>query len=85
MESIREQYRKEEAENMKMLSYVYGSHLPFRLALERNLVMDEPNSYFPRSNLALEILTGRDLTIRFPEYIDESPSLNNELSRLSLN
>ena len=84
MENIREQYRKEEAENMKMLSCLYGSHLPFRLVLERNLVMNEPDSYFPRSNLALEILTGRDLTIRFPEHIDESPSLTQGVSRLSL-
>ena len=70
---------------MAQLGNIYGSHLPFRLVLERNLVVNPKNEVFPSQNLGLEILTGRDISLRYPVFKNEPVSFSQEIKRISFN
>lgn len=70
---------------MKNLAYVYGSHLPFRLLIERNLAYQEQRlGGLPSSYLALDILTGRDEELPFPNYQNDIDSMDDLAAPMNL-
>jgi len=77
--------KNQEKEKMQYLSTVYGSHLPFRLVYERNVLSKPTRFGFPSSRLGLEVVTGKDTALNFPEYSDEGPTFTQELSKISFN
>lgn len=64
--------------HFQQIAGIYGSHLPFRLLMERNLVASQSRmGGLPSSNLSMEVLTGRELDLPFPSYLH--PDLTNQL------
>lgn len=60
--------------HFQQLASVYGSHLPFRLLMERNLAAQQQRLCgLPASNLSLDVLTGRALELPFPGYLHSEP------------
>ncbi|CAG9327466.1 unnamed protein product [Blepharisma stoltei] len=82
---LKQTLRRREEEKMRFLSSVYGSHLPFSLILERNIVSQQGRLCgLPSSKLHLEILTGKDTELDFPAFIGDVPHLTQEINRLNL-
>jgi len=58
-------------------SLAFGSHMPMRLQMERSVVAQHGRlPVLPSSHLGLEILTGKDETLEFEDYLAE-PELAN--------
>ena len=56
--------------HFQQVASVYGSHLPFRMMMERNLAAGVHRIHgLPSSNLSLDVLTGRELDLPFPAYL----------------
>ena len=67
--------------HFQQLSSIYGSHLPYRLLMERNLVVGMKRlQALPSSNLSLEILTGHEADLPFPVYLH--PDLSDPLPKV---
>jgi Proteasome maturation factor UMP1 len=72
---------RKEQDKMKMLSVVYGSHLPFQLLMERNILSQKPKG-IQNINLGLDISLGRDQKLPFPCYIDNRPRFELEINSI---
>ncbi|KAJ3302186.1 hypothetical protein HDU76_005561 [Blyttiomyces sp. JEL0837] len=70
----------QEALRMTMLSDVYGMHAPLRLKMEKHLVSQKRRiPVLKNTNLAMEILTGRDQTIDFEDYLGDGNAVETHL------
>ena len=86
LKSLKERELKAEREKLRNLSYIYGSALPFNLMMERAILSTQSRlPGLPTNYLGLEIATGNDLTLPFPAFIEEIPSIEIPLSRLDIN
>ena len=86
LKNLKENQIKSEREKLRNLSYIYGSSLPFNLLMERSIFSTQCRlPGLPTSYLGLEIATGNDVTLPFPAFIEEVPSIEIPLSRLDIN
>ncbi|CAG8443721.1 5681_t:CDS:2 [Funneliformis caledonium] len=61
--------------NLTMQRRLYGMHAPIRVLMERNIVSRVQRiPVLPSSNLSLDILTGKDETIDFEDFLNEPES-----------
>lgn len=60
--------------HFQQVATAYGSHLPFRLLMERNLTAQQHRlGGLPSSHLSLDVLTGKVLELPFPGYLHQDP------------